>query len=103
MSSRAGLASAFAAPTQIRRVASRSPSYSANTSPSAETRPPIRTPCAQWGSGTSGSVKSTRVPGIGEPKKTAKNSRMASTTRPSFRNAAYERAHGASVRRTATT
>lgn len=38
-SSRAGLASAFAAPTQISRVASLAPSYTANTSCSAVTRP----------------------------------------------------------------
>ena len=41
------------------------------------TRPPRRMPCAQWGRGTSGSVTRMCVPGIGEPRTTAKTSRMS--------------------------
>lgn len=102
-SSRAGLASEFAAPTQISSVASFAPSYSAKSSCSAVTRPPILTPCAQPGSGTSGSVNSGWEPGIGEPRKTEKTSRTPMTNSPILMNAPYERAHGASVRRAATT
>lgn len=87
----------------MRRVASFSPSYKAKTMPSAVTRPPILTPFAQSGSGTSGSVTRVCVPGIGEPRKKAKSNRMAITTSPSLTNAPYERAQGASVRRAATT
>lgn len=103
LSSRAGLASAFAAPTQISSVASFAPSYSAKTSCSAVTRPPIRTPAAQSGSGTSGRVIRTRSPGTGEPRKTENSSLMTITASPSLMNAPYERAQGASVRRAATT
>lgn len=86
-SSRAGLASEFAAPTQISSVASFAPSYSAKTSCSAVTWPPIRTPCAQSGSGTSGSVKSGWVPGTDEPSRTEKTSRTPTTNSPSLTNA----------------
>ncbi len=102
-SSRAGLASEFAAPMQISRVASFAPSYSAKSSCSAVTRPPILTPCAQSGSGTSGRVNTGCVPGIGEPRKTENSSRTPTTNSPILMNAPYERAHGASVRRAATT
>ncbi len=86
-SSRAGLASAFAAPTQISSVASFIPSYSENTSCSAVTRPPIRTPCAQSGSGSSGRVSTVCEPGIDEPRKTENSSRTATTNSPSLTNA----------------
>lgn len=102
-SSRAGLAREFAAPTQISRAASFAPSYSANSSCSAVTRPPIRTPFAQSGSGTSGSVNRVCVPGIGEPRKTENSSRTAITNSPIRMNIPYDLAHGASVRRAATT
>lgn len=102
-SSRAGLASEFAAPTQMSRVASFAPSYRAKTTCSAVTRPPILTPCAQSGNGTSGTVNRVCVPGRGEPRKTVNTSRTATTNRPSLMNAPYDRAHGASVRRAATT
>lgn len=102
-SSRAGLASEFAAPMQISRVASFAPSYRAKTSCSAVTRPPILTPCAQSGIGTSGSVNRPCVPGTGEPRRTENTSRTPTTNSPSLMNAPYERAHGASVRRAATT
>ncbi|MBY8853023.1 hypothetical protein K7G98_34255, partial [Saccharothrix sp. MB29] len=59
LSSRLALASAFAAPTQHSSVASWRPWYTANARPSALTGPPSRTPRAQSGSGTSGSVSST--------------------------------------------
>ncbi len=102
-SSRAGLASEFAAPMQISRVASFAPSYSAKTTCSAVTRPPILTPWAQPGNGTSGRVNRVCVPGTDEPRKTEKTTRTATTASPSLMNAPYERAHGASVRRAATT
>ncbi len=102
-SSRAGLASEFAAPTQISSAASFAPSYRANNSCSAVTRPPIRTPFAQSGSGTSGSSNTTCVPGIGEPRKAEKSRRTPMTNRPILMKAPYDRAHGASVRRAATT
>ncbi|GAA4997162.1 hypothetical protein GCM10025734_29460 [Kitasatospora paranensis] len=102
-SSRLGEARALAAPRQTSSTASRSPSYSVNSRDSRLIGPPIRTPCAQSGSGSRGRVSSTWVPGTGEPSSTVKPIRIASTTRPSRRKAPYERDHGSSPRRAATT
>ena len=56
-SSRFGLASALAAPTQISIVASRSPSYRPASTDSSVTGPSRRMPATQSGSGISGQVE----------------------------------------------
>ncbi len=72
-----GLASEFAAPMQITIVASRRPSYSANSSASACTGPRRVMPATQSGNGISGRSSSTGP--SAQPPKTSRNATRIST------------------------
>ncbi len=72
------------------------------TSASTVTGPPRLTPAIHAGSGTDGSVNSV-VPGIRSPTSTWMAMRNTTTNTASRANEPNDRAHGADVRRAATT